>query len=143
MSESPVFFFSEKIRLPSISKLKIQAWLVKALEEEKHALTQLCIIFCNDQYLAEMNKRYLKKNTLTDVIAFSYDKPGSKNVYGDVFISIDRVKENATKFNLSFKSELHRVIIHGVLHLCGYEDKTKPGISKMRKTEDHYLRQIN
>ncbi|MCB0460671.1 MAG: rRNA maturation RNase YbeY, partial [Flavobacteriaceae bacterium] len=94
-------------------------------------------IFCDDDYLLDINVKYLKHNTLTDIISFDYTDDGL--ISGDVFVSIDRVKENAEKFNVSFQDELHRVMIHGILHFCGYKDKTKEEEQLMRSKEDYYL----
>jgi len=94
-------------------------------------------IFCDDEYLLELNVKYLKHNTLTDIISFN-DSLG-KLISGDIFISIDRVRENAKEFNVPFDDELHRVMIHGILHFCKYNDKTAAEKKVMREKEDYYL----
>jgi rRNA maturation RNase YbeY len=96
------------------------------------------VIFCSDSFLLDLNKHYLNHDTYTDILTFDYSD-ASTNVSGDIFISIDRVKENAKQFKTTFLQELHRVIIHGFLHLAGYKDKTRPEQQLMRSKEDIYL----
>ncbi len=94
-------------------------------------------VFCSDKVLLKINRKYLKHDYYTDIITFDLSETGA--VMGDIYISIDRVSENARKLGVSFKSEIHRVIFHGVLHLCGYNDKTKAEMKKIRKKEEFYL----
>lgn len=115
----------------------ISDWIAKTIESEGKNEGDISYIFCGDDYLLEINFKYLKHNTLTDIISFDYTDDGL--ISGDIFISIDRVKENAQKFNVSFQDELHRVMIHGILHFCGYKDKTKEEEQLMRSKEDYYL----
>lgn len=98
---------------------------------------EICIIFVNDEYLLEVNKQYLERDYFTDVIAFEYSDKGS--VSGDIFISVERVSENADQLNVSFDDEIKRVIIHGLLHLCGYRDATDEERREIRTKEDYYL----
>ena len=107
------------------------------IEREGCNLTQVCYIFCSDEYLYNLNQEYLNHDTYTDIITFPYSEPPL--VEGDIFISIDRVKENASQFGAPFEQELHRVMIHGVLHLCGYSDKSPDEEALMRKKEDEAL----
>ena len=100
----------------------------------------VCFIFVSDQYLLEMNLKYLKHDTLTDVITFDYSE--GDVVSGDIFISVQRVKENAATFAVNFNEELHRVMIHGVLHLIGFGDKSKTESDVMRGKEDFYLARL-
>jgi rRNA maturation RNase YbeY len=95
-------------------------------------------MFCSDGYLLEINLKYLKHNTYTDIITFNLSD--SLTIEGEVYVSIDRVEENALRFKNSFETELLRVVIHGALHLCGYKDKTKTEKSMMRQKEDEYIR---
>lgn len=121
-------------QLPNEQPLSI--WIEKTVEEEKKELGAVSYIFCSDDYLHEMNVEYLNHDTLTDVITFPYnDDP----IEGDIFISIDRVKDNANDLNIPFENELHRVMIHGILHLCGYRDETDEEEDEMRQKEDKYL----
>ncbi len=112
-------------------------WLEKAIISEGSKLGDINYIFCDDAYLLEKNIKYLKHNTLTDIISFDYSV--GNVISGDIFISIERVIENAKLFQADFKDELHRVMVHGVLHYCGYHDKTKQEKAQMRAKEDYYL----
>lgn len=119
------------------NKSAIKKWIVSAIKKEKQKPGELAIVFCSDNYLLETNRKYLNHNYLTDIITFQNTE--SQSVSGDLLISIDRVKENAEKLKLKFSDELHRVIIHGVLHLCGYKDKSPAHKKQMTKKEDYYL----
>jgi len=112
-------------------------WVVNSIEKEDYKEGEINYIFCNDEYLLELNVKHLNHNELTDIISFDYTL--GRLISGDIFISIDRVKENALKFKTSFNDELLRVMIHGVLHFCGYKDKAKEEKIIMRKKEDYYL----
>jgi len=116
---------------------KVKNWIVKAILNENLKEGEVNYIFCDDNYLSELNIKYLKHNTLTDIISFDYTI--GKIISGDIFISIERVKENAEMFNTKYVDELHRVMIHGVLHYCGYKDKTDEEKTQMRSKEDYYL----
>jgi len=107
-------------------------------KKERTPLEQLQYVFCSDEYLLEINQQYLQHNYYTDIITFDLSEKGGP-VSGEIYISIDRVKENARHFQVSFQQELLRVIFHGALHLCGYKDKTKKDQEAMRKAEDKYL----
>lgn len=116
-------------------KLFIEALFIK----EKKKLGNLSYIFCSDEHLLTINKNFLKHDFYTDVITF--DLSSSKNgMEGEVYLSVDRIKDNAIQLGVSFKEELHRVIFHGALHLCGYKDKKKGDILAMRSKEDQYLK---
>ena len=108
-------------------------------KKEKASLTSLNFIFCSDEYLLEINQQFLKHNFYTDIISFNL-AANNEPVEGEIYISLDRVRENAGELNQSFKTELHRVIFHGALHLCGYMDKRPADILVMRKKEDEYLK---
>jgi probable rRNA maturation factor len=107
-------------------------------KKENTALERLDYIFCSDAYLLELNKAYLKHDTYTDIITFPLSIPPAP-VISDIYISVDRVKENASALRTTFNQELHRVIFHGALHLCGYIDKSKSDQKLMREKEDSYL----
>ena len=107
-------------------------------KKEKRKLTHLTYIFCSDEYLLQINKEYLQHNYYTDIITFDLSE-NNNQVRGEVYISIDRVRENAETFETTFQKELLRVIFHGALHLCGYKDKTEKDGKLMRKAEDKYL----
>ena len=112
-------------------------WITKSIHAEEKILGQINYILCNDDYLHNINLQFLNHDTLTDIISFDYSK--GKTISGDIFISIDRVKDNAKVFKTAFKDELHRVIIHGILHFCGYKDKTPSEKQNMRHKEDFYI----
>ncbi len=131
-------FFEEDVKYKLLHPRKTSNWLKKAILAEKGHLGELNFIFCSDTYLREINIHYLNHPTFTDIITFdNSDDPGS--IQGDIYVSIERVKENALKFEEEFQTELHRVLVHGVLHLLGYSDKGKGKRSVMKKKEDAYL----
>jgi probable rRNA maturation factor len=116
----------------------LKAFIGQIFNKEAVKLKSITYIFCSDDYLLKLNKGFLKHNYYTDILTF--DLSNQKNVVeGEIYISIDRVMENAENMKISFKKELHRVIFHGALHLCGYKDKTKKEILEMRAQEDKYL----
>ena len=119
-------------------KTKLKQWIKSITEKEKYKLGTINYIFCSDDELLEINLKHLNHNTLTDIITFDYTD--GKTINSDIFISIDRVTENAEKFKVTFENELYRVMIHGVLHLCGYKDKTKSDSEMMRKKENAALK---
>ncbi len=119
------------------NKLKVKNWVKTIVETEGKVAGDITFVFCNDEYLGTMNEKYLNHTTLTDIITFDYSEAGKLS--GDIFISIDRVKENAGNFNVTFPVELGRVMAHGVLHLSGYKDKSPGDKLVMRGKEDFYL----
>ena len=116
---------------------QITDWVQFTLDSEEKELGELNYIYCDDNYLHDINVKTLNHNTLTDIISFDYTQ--GQVVSGDVFISYERVAENAKDFDLKFRDELHRVMIHGVLHYCGYKDKLDDEKTLMRAKEDYYL----
>ena len=131
-------FFFEEVSIPGFSEEEIREWIIGVIENEKNVPGDVSFIFCNDQYLYQMNVQYLQHDSLTDIITFDYC-PETGNISGDLFISIDRVEENARELNLSFHDELKRVMVHGVLHLMGYNDKDSAQRAAMRQKENYYL----
>ena len=113
------------------------SWLQKVVATENKKLGEIVFIFCRDAYLLEKNIAFLNHDTLTDVITFDYCT--EKKISGDIFISVDRIQENAKIFNVTFLNELDRVMVHGLLHLLGYNDKTKKDSEEMKAKEDFYL----
>ncbi|MFB9841168.1 rRNA maturation RNase YbeY [Mucilaginibacter ginsenosidivorans] len=133
-----VNFFEEDIRFDLKNKLKVKQWIKATIAAEGYKLRELNYIFCSDGYLLTINQQYLDHDTYTDIITFdNSQKPGK--IEGDIFISIDRIRENAEKFGTGETNELHRVIIHGALHLLGYKDKTAGAKKIMTGKEDQYL----
>ena len=118
----------------------LRSWITDLITEENCKLGEINYIFCTDKYLHKINVDYLNHDTLTDIISFDYSV--GKELHGDVFISVDRVKDNATDLELNFNDELHRVMIHGVLHYCGYKDKSDEEKKIMRAKEDFYLNKL-
>lgn len=138
-----ISFNNEDIQFNLKNKTKLKSWVVKTIEGKKKKAGDISFVFCSDAFLLEMNKEYLNHDTYTDIITFDYSKEDAKlAISGDIFISIDRVQENADKFSKTFEDELHRVIIHGVLHLLGYKDKTKIAKAEMTKQEDLCLKAL-
>ena len=130
-----VHFFSEALEFKISHPQKVSRWIKNVIRSEGFVLGELNIIFCGDEHLRGINIEYLSHDTYTDIITFdNSDEAGS--VEGDIFISIDRVRENSTALLTSFEDELHRVIVHGVLHLMGYKDKEKV---EMRQKEEACL----
>ena len=136
-SEHPIFFHIEGLDFQLSQPKQIAKWIVQILEREHAQLKQLNFIFCDDAYLHQINLTYLQHDTYTDVITFPYQK--MPIVEGDIFISVERIKENASLYGVSFEKELLRVIIHGVLHLCGYMDKTEEDKKRMTAKENEAL----
>lgn len=133
-----VNFFEEDIHFDLKNKLKVKQWIKATIAAEGYKLQELNYIFCSDSYLLQINQQYLDHDTYTDIITFdNSEKPGM--IEGDIFISIDRTRENAKKFITGEINELHRVIIHGALHLLGYKDKTAESKKLMTAKEDQYL----
>lgn len=118
-------------------ELKVSAWISSVISQEHLKEGEINYVFCDDDYLHKLNVEFLNHDTLTDIISFDYTM--GKLISGDIFISIERVKENAIEFGVGFFEELHRVIIHGILHFCGYKDKTDADKLTMRTKENYYL----
>jgi len=116
-------FFSENTDFELVDESKYNSWIENVILAENQSVGNLSFVFCDDEYLHKINLEYLNHDTYTDIITFDYTESGV--VSGDIFISIERVQENGGKFEVSFKKELSRVIIHGILHLLGYKDKTE------------------
>lgn len=116
---------------------KISKWIVDTILSEDYKLEEINYVFCDDEYLHKLNVEFLNHDTLTDIISF--DNSVGKIIQGDIFISVERVADNAKDFGVSFENELQRVMIHGVLHYCGYKDKTDKEATLMREKENHYL----
>jgi probable rRNA maturation factor len=135
-TDEPIIFNVEDIDFELPDTGGVIAWINRVAESELKRIGAVSYIFCSDDYLVKMNVEYLDHDTLTDIITFPYS---TAPIEGDIFISIDRVRDNAKDFNVPFEQELRRVIIHGVLHLCGYGDKTDADAAIMRQKEDAAL----
>ncbi|NNT71087.1 rRNA maturation RNase YbeY [Flavobacterium sp. IMCC34852] len=116
-------------------------WLSKVITSELKNEGEINYIFCDDDYLLEINQQYLDHDTLTDIISFDYSV--GNELHGDIFISIERVRDNAKDFNVSFEDELKRVMVHGVLHYCGYKDKSEQDEQLMREKEEEKMKMFH
>ena len=134
-----VSFFTEDIKFPFKEKRLTSRWLKFVAESEAKRLGDISVIFCSDNYILDVNIKYLQHDYYTDIITFDYCE-GNK-LSGDLFISVDSVRENASFYGTEFSDELNRVIVHGLLHLIGYDDHTEEDIAQMRAKENYYLSQ--
>lgn len=133
-----IVFFNEDINFKFQDKNKFKSWLKKVADKEGFTIGQLNYIFCSDEYLHKINLEYLDHDTYTDIITFDNSEDES-TIEGDIFVSIDRIRENSQTLNTVFEEEIKRVIIHGLLHLCGYDDHTSEDKAEMRKLESEYI----
>ena len=136
-------FFNQDIKFNLKDKTALRRWITATAKKEGYKIEALSYIFSSDKFLHQLNEEYLHHDDYTDVITFDLSTRNpdheSRNLSGEIFISIERIKENAQFFKATFQDEIHRVMIHGVLHLAGYKDKTKADKPIMRKKEDYYL----
>jgi rRNA maturation RNase YbeY len=120
---------------------QLSNWISRVIASEEKKEGEINYIFCDDDYLLNLNEQYLNHDTLTDIISFDYSM--GNEIHGDIFISTERVKDNATDFKVSFEEELKRVMVHGVLHYCGYKDKTEEDEALMRSKEDEKIKMFH
>lgn len=132
-----ILFFNEDVDFTLADKNLITHWIIDTIKNENHNPGEINFIFTSDKYLLHINKQYLSHNYFTDIITFNYCH--DKTISGDIFISIETVENNSTRFGVTFKDEILRVIIHGVLHLIGYNDQSDEEKELMRKKENEYL----
>ena len=130
-------FFTEDIPFTLKSKKAVREWLISSLKKESKTCGDLNYIFCSDEFIKQVNIDYLQHDYYTDIITFDYSE--NNTVAGDIYISIDTVRDNAKRFNKRIPNELARVLIHGVLHLAGYNDKSDAQQKQMTEKEDFYL----
>jgi rRNA maturation RNase YbeY len=133
------FHYETEFELPKDEQ--IEQWISKVIASEDRREGEINYIFCDDRYLHKLNVEFLKHDTLTDIISF--DNSVGKELHGDIFISIERVAENAEDFNVLFEDELRRVMVHGVLHYCGYKDKTEEEQAQMTAKENEKLKMFH
>jgi rRNA maturation RNase YbeY len=131
-------FHTEEIDFKVLNPIKTKRWLKSVIESEGFELLEINYIFCNDKYLHKINVEYLEHDTLTDIITFDNSEE-DQLIEGDIFVSIERLTDNTQDFNTTFEQEFKRVIVHGVLHLCGYFDKTDEDEKQLRDKEDYYI----
>jgi probable rRNA maturation factor len=136
LSSKSILFFFEDVSFSFQKRALTRTWLERVAKKEHKKITALNYVFCSDEYLLSMNKTHLQHDTYTDIITFGYSAKGSPEITGDIFISIDRVKENAKTYQTTFQKERQRVMAHGLLHLCGYKDKSSSEKKTMREKEE-------
>ncbi|MBI9054724.1 MAG: rRNA maturation RNase YbeY [Bacteroidales bacterium] len=136
----PVKFYTEQTSYNLKNKIKVKNWIKNSISNENALAGDINIILTSDSYLLKINKEYLKHNYYTDIITFNYCEGNIIN--GDIYISVDTVQNNSELFNVSFIDELHRVIIHGILHLIGFDDKNDDQKKVMREKENEYLERV-
>lgn len=129
------FNYENEFTLPNENR--ISQWISKVISSENCKEQEINYVFCDDEYLHKLNVEFLNHDTLTDIISFDYSV--GKELQGDIFISTERVADNAKDFDNSFEDELYRVVVHGILHYCGYKDKTEVEAKEMRAKENYYL----
>lgn len=137
MKEGTINFYSEN-NFELGDQIKYARWIESVILSEEKELEEISYIFCDDEYLHEINLKYLDHDTYTDIISF--DNGIGNILQGDIFISTERVEENAREFNVGFEEELRRVMVHGVLHFCGYKDKSESDSHLMRRKEDEKMK---
>jgi probable rRNA maturation factor len=135
---SLIHYFTEGVTFRLLHPRNTTTWIKLVAQKEKRTIKEINYIFCSDEYLLQLNHGFLNHKTLTDIITFD-NSEGKKALEGEIYISIERVKENSLKFKTDFEDELHRVMIHGVLHLIGYRDKKPSEKALMRKKEEACL----
>lgn len=140
MSVNNVQIHFEDIEPGEIPSINYSKYIKKLIKNEGHVCGEISIILCSDKYLLNINKEYLGHNYFTDIVTFDYVE--NETINGDLFISTDRVKENAKLFKVDFVNELCRVVFHGILHLAGYKDKTEEEQKRMREKENYYLQRF-
>lgn len=134
----PITFDSDNIDFPNIKKRETSAWIKKIANSYNKKIGDVGYLFCNDEKILEINRQFLKHDFYTDIISFDYSE--DEIISGDIFISLDTVLSNSQMYNTDYQDELHRVIIHGVLHLCGFDDDSEENIMLMKEAEDASLK---
>ena len=133
-----VYFSSHEVKVGLKDRTRLKEFIRQLFKKEEQGLSRLQYVFCSDEYLLQINQEFLDHDTYTDIVTFELSSD-PEVTEGEIYISIDRVRENAASFNVTMNYELHRIIFHGALHLCGYRDKTKKEMALMRAKEDEYL----
>lgn len=136
-----MILFNYETQFSLDNEVELKSWIEDLINSKKFSLGEINYIFCDDNYLHKLNVEFLNHDTLTDVISF--DNTVGNLINGDIFISVERVKENAIDFNVPFSNELHRVMIHGILHFLGFKDKSISEINEMRSEENKALKILN
>ena len=134
-------YITEEVQLPAIKKIKINRWIKDTASYYNRKTGEIAFVFCNDERILQVNNEYLQHDYFTDIITFDYSD--GLIISGDIFISLDTVSSNAKEFNVSFEDELHRILIHGILHLCGQDDKTDESRKLMTQKENIALKKLS
>ena len=137
-STMPIYFHEADIKNPLKQRNALKAFIEKQVEAQSGKQIELSIVFCSDKYLLKVNQDYLQHDYYTDIITFPFSSTKSK-IEGEIYISIDRVRDNAKQLGVTINEELYRVVFHGVLHLLGFKDKNKAQQAEMRLNEDKWL----
>ena len=132
-----ISFHCKDFQYRPANKSRIAEWLNKSVHHQKKFIGNISIVFCSDEYLLQINKQYLNHNYFTDIITFDYST--DRKVSGDLFVSVDRLRDNSKQLEITLQLEVRRVLVHGVLHLCGYNDKSTADKKLMTAKEDFYL----
>jgi probable rRNA maturation factor len=135
----PIIRFNFPARIALENRARLKKFLISIIKKEGKKLAGLQYVFCSDEYLLAINRQFLGHDFYTDIITFNLSATKNQAINAEIYISVDRVRDNAHQYNNTIKEELHRVIFHGVLHLCGYKDKSIRDQKKMRQKEDQYL----
>lgn len=135
-----IAYYTEDVKMPTFPKRKMNAWIKSVANKYKKNVGEIAYIFCSEKKILEVNKQYLQHDYYTDIITFDYCERDVLN--GDIFISIETVSSNAERFRVSFEEELRRILIHGILHLCGQDDKTPALRAEMTKKENEALEML-
>jgi probable rRNA maturation factor len=143
LNNKSILFFFEAVSFSFQKRTLTRTWLERVAKKKHKKITALNYVFCSDEYLLSMNNTHLQHDTYTDIITFGYSPKESAEITGDIFISIDRVKENAKTYQTTFHNELRRVMAHGLLHLFGYKDKSTSDKKTMREKEELALTLYN
>lgn len=138
--EETIGFFTADIDFQLDNKVELGLWIQEIVHQAEREIDSLAYIFCTDPYLLELNKTHLDHDYFTDILTFPYSDPSAKRIESEIYISIDRVRDNAGSMQISFIDELHRVMIHGILHLLGHDDHGDQAQESMRTLEDQALR---
>lgn len=134
-----IYFSAHEVKVGLKDRTRLKGFIQELFKREEQGLSNLQYVFCTDEYLLQINQEFLNHDTYTDIVTFELS-PDPEVTEGEIYISIDRVKENADQYEVTENYELHRVMFHGALHLCGYKDKTKKDVELMRQKEDEYLK---
>jgi rRNA maturation RNase YbeY len=134
----PIYFFKEDVRFRLNYSKELKKWIEATIRKKRFQVKTINFIFCSDKYLLQLNRQFLHHNYFTDIITFD-NSIGKNKIEADIYISVDRVKVNAKRFKVAFDNELHRVLIHGILHITGFDDKSEQKSDEMKKAEDYWL----